>query len=388
MWSDLSYIKSELQKKWDSGRILRNLIGADDLFPLKIPLKKPSPDEMGRSFAEVLQWIKLLRESSKSVLGRGYELVEKEINHRQLGRNKVPTHAIVPTVEDAVFLLKKKRDAEKYTGLSQQIRKSYPQLREWVLKYPHKVLDNAGEWGSLIKVLDWFYAHPKSDLYIRQVDIPGIDTKYIEKRKSILTELLGAVMPEDNNDKNVSNFEKCFGLRSKPTRVRFRLLHKSLYINGFSDLTVSINELCAYEPAVINVFITENEINGLCLPEMSESLVIFGLGYGVDILKEVAWLREKNVYYWGDIDTHGFAMLDQVRSFLPQTKSFLMHEEILLKTHELWSREEKQFPGDLSRLSSDEESLFRALKHNIYGEKVRLEQERISFHFVQNELDI
>jgi hypothetical protein len=79
-------------------------------------------------------------------------------------------------------------------------------------------------------------------------------------------------------------------------------------------MTIPVEQLAALKPAVSKVFITENEINGLCFPDVEKGLVIFGLGYGVDALKTVAWLKEKEVYYWGDIDTHGFAMLDQVRS--------------------------------------------------------------------------
>lgn len=71
-------------------------------------------------------------------------------------------------------------------------------------------------------------------------------------------------------------------------------------------------------------------MNGLCFPNVDSSLVIFKLGYGLDVLKSVTWLTNKEIYYWGDIDTHGFAMLDQIRSFLPQTKAILMTEEILL----------------------------------------------------------
>jgi len=111
--------------------------------------------------------------------------------------------------------------------------------------------------------------------------------------------------------------------------------------------------------------------------------VIFGLGYGVDVLSAVAWLREKEIYYWGDIDTHGLAMLDQVRSFLPQTCSMLMEESILLKYRHLWSVEDKPFLGQLTRLTPEEHRLLCSLQNNTWGKGVRLEQERISFQQVK-----
>jgi hypothetical protein len=111
-------------------------------------------------------------------------------------------------------------------------------------------------------------------------------------------------------------------------------------------------------------------------------MVIFGLGYGVDILKAVQWLREKKVVYWGDIDTHGYAMLNEVRSFLPQTRSMVMDEGTLLANRPLWSREKKPFTGSLQSLTEKEAFVFENLKANFYGENVRFEQERVPFRDV------
>ena len=77
------------------------------------------------------------------------------------------------------------------------------------------------------------------------------------------------------------------------------------------------SQLADAQSAVQRVFITENEINGLAFPEVPDAAVIFGLGYGLERLAEVRWLRGKAIYYWGDIDTHGFAILDRLRAMFP-----------------------------------------------------------------------
>ena len=41
------------------------------------------------------------------------------------------------------------------------------------------------------------------------------------------------------------------------------------------------------------------------------------------------WLKGRPLHYWGDIDTHGFAMLDRVRAIFPAAESFLMDRETL-----------------------------------------------------------
>ncbi|OPX93724.1 MAG: hypothetical protein A4E53_00199 [Pelotomaculum sp. PtaB.Bin104] len=387
-WSDPKWIREELSRKWDSGRILRYLLIQDDLFPLRMPLKRPIRSDVNENFAEISRWIKILKDNSNQTIGFGYELIEKEMVHRQSGRNYLPTHAIIPSVQDALRLLKKEREADKFMELAQIIKTEWPILNEWISKYPHKVLRASDDWSGILAVLKWFFNHPRCGLYLRQLDISGIDTKFIEQRKGILAELLNIIMPRDTIVQNAQSFELRYGLRVKPVQIRLRLLDHEQFIQGISDIMIPVEQLAAFKPAVSKVFITENEINGLCFPEIKKSMVIFGLGYGVDVLKAVAWLKEKEIYYWGDIDTHGFVMLDQVRSFLPQTKSLLMNESILLSHRDLWSVETKPFFGQLTRLTPDEHRLLNLLQGNTWDKGVRLEQERVSFQQVQKAMEI
>ena len=83
--------------------------------------------------------------------------------------------------------------------------------------------------------------------------------------------------------------------------------------------------------------------------------------------------------YWGDIDTHGFAMLDKLRSRFPTAQSLLMDEATLLAHRALWVREERPFIGALTQLSEAEGRLFEDLKTNRFADRVRLEQERITY---------
>lgn len=386
-WSDPKWIRDELSRKWESGRILRYMLNDDGLFPLRMPLKRPSSADVNENFADIIRWIKILRDNSRQAIGYGYELIEKEMVHRQSGRNNIITHVVIPTVQDSLRLLRKEHEAGKLMELVQIIKTEWPILNEWIYKYPHKVLAFRDDWCGILAVLKWFFDHPRCDLYLRQLDIGGIDTKFIEQRKVILTELLNIILPEGAIDQNARSFELRYGLRVKPLLVRLRLLDTELFIQGISDMTIPVEQLAGFKLDASRVFITENEINGLCFPDVKKGLVIFGLGYGVDVLKTVDWLIEKEIYYWGDIDTHGFAILDQVRSFLPQAKSMLMDESTLLKHRNLWSVEDTPFLGQLSRLTDDEYRLLCLMQGNIWGKGVRLEQERVSFLQVREVLE-
>ncbi len=134
---------------------------------------------------------------------------------------------------------------------------------------------------------------------------------------------------------------------------------------------------------ILGSTITENDINGLAFPGIAKSMVIFGLGYGLQILNQVEWLNDKKIYYWGDIDTHGFAMLDQIRQYFPNTESLLMNQETLLAHRQLWGEENKPTARELYNLRPQEAELYQKIISNKYSKNLRLEQERIGFGWLK-----
>ncbi|NTX16466.1 hypothetical protein HUA74_19260 [Myxococcus sp. CA051A] len=96
--------------------------------------------------------------------------------------------------------------------------------------------------------------------------------------------------------------------------------------------------------------------------------------------------RPEGVYYWGDIDTHGFAILDRLRAHHPRVHSLLMDRDVLLAHNAHWVEEDKPHRGTLSRLTESEAALYEDLRHQRLGERVRLEQEHIGFRWVENTL--
>ena len=92
------------------------------------------------------------------------------------------------------------------------------------------------------------------------------------------------------------------------------------------------------------------------------------------------------MYYWGDIDTHGFAILSRLRCYYPQAKSLLMDKKTLeqfvhLSVYESLTSSEQKL---LSHLTDDENDLYQQLQKNL----LRLEQERISFVYLQDTLKV
>lgn len=384
-WSTSADIRSQLKRKWDNGQILAAAVDGEPLFPMRIPLKHPTAGAIGNQFDEVRRWIATLSGHCKCETGSGFNLEWRESSHRQLGKNRLPVAAIVESEQDALTIIGKQKQAAQFKTLADTTILAFPILRDWLQKRPLKALKHGRDWTRLLSVLNWLSKHPRPDIYLRQIDLPDIHTKFIEHHRGLLIELLDIILPEDAINleaTGVRGFEHRYGFRSKPVQLRFRLLDPNITLQ-LTDLAVPALDLARLRLPVTTVFITENDINGLAFPRIAKSMVIFGLGYGLQILNQIGWLNDKTIYYWGDIDTHGFAMLDQIRQYFPNTESLLMNQETLLAHRQLWGEENKPTARELYNLRPHETDLYQKIISNKYGKNLRLEQERIGFGWLK-----
>lgn len=389
-WTSAKELHTQLQKLWDKGELLASLVTDDALFPKRLSLKTPSSCEISLHFDEVRRWIADLRALPY------YRLEMRAFKHRQFGDNLLPHEIWVDHIADALALLGKQRDAARFQTLITLTRQQQPQLVNWLSRRPLRALEIAGQWPHLLDIVAWMKTHPRPGVYLRQIDLPGVDSKFIESHRATLSELLDLSLPAEAIDvsaSGVSQFARRYGYTDKPLRLRFRLLdaaHALLPIdpqknpqqNSQQDMSLddeSFAQLGTALSGIKRVFITENEINFLAFPQVKDSLVIFGAGYAVEAMTKAQWLARCRLYYWGDIDTHGFAILDQLRSQFAQVESFLMDKVTLLAHEAQWGKETQATKRDLARLTKDESALYDDLRDNRLASNLRLEQERIGF---------
>ncbi len=393
-WTTPADLRSQLQRLWDRGELLRaRLPEAVSPFPLQLRLKKPTSQDLGTRFEQVRRWIAQLQQAD----GR-YRLEWQEINHRQLGRNLIPESIWIDQPDDALGLLGQRRAAQQFDRLLASSLAAFPALLPWLEKYPLRALEQANDWHRVLAVLHWFRTHPHSNLYLRQLDITDVDTKFIEQRKGLFSELLDLVLPAahiDDQSRGARAFSRRYGLRDKPLRLRLRILDNALAIAGLTDLELPVEQLAGLQLPVERVFVTENETNALAFPDQPDAILLFGQGYALDLLGQIPWLARQPLYYWGDIDTHGFAILNRLRAHLPHAQSLLMDSATLLQHNELWGREpaDKRCTSELANLTASEQALYQALRDNRFCgpdgqavENLRFEQEHVRFSWLQGQL--
>lgn len=371
--------------------MLSSMVEHDDFYPRRLTLKTPSSKELLESFNEARKWIASLNKTA------GIRIEMKTIRHQVLGENNVPKSAWLDNLQDAVNIIGKQLERRQFAELIALTSKRHQSLLPWLKSQPLQALSLAEEWSRLLAVIDWLKAHPKPGIYLRQADISGVDTKFVERHRGVLISLLDLSLSADSFDQDargVSQFEARYGFLQKPVKVRFRILDPDIRLlpgdsqditltrEGFHDLGMDSR----IREGIEKIFITENETNFLAFPTIKQSMVLFGAGYGFEALSGIPWLAQPRVYYWGDIDTHGFAILNQMRAYLPHAQSLLMDEATLRAYEAFWEEERSPESRDLDRLTPEELQLYNCLRDNRIEKNLRLEQEKIGFNWLQKTL--
>lgn len=373
-----SEIKDQCLKWWKD--FLVSTVDGHDLFPKEITrIGKINSKDILAKLSDHKNSIQLLRDNSKEYKGFGYRVILVEKQFDKIGRQLIPERISIENKQDYLKLISKEKDYSRFLANLSLIRSELPELIEWIKSNPLKLVDHE-TWADTIKVCKYFICNPKPNLYIRQLPIE-VHTKYIQTNKSLIQSLLEFLIPNCVN-LSETNFEHRFNLRCAEPLIRTRFLDQHISpISGISDISLPLSEFAGLEFPCKNVLVTENLMNFLTLPSLSETIAIWsGGGFNISYLKKIRWLADKSFYYWGDIDAQGFQILNQFRTYFPITKAVMMDEETL-----------NLFPSGngvqcsnqyLPMLTVEEQRLYQYLREN----NIRLEQEKITQSYAEEKV--
>lgn len=374
-WTTAADIVAKVRRRYDDGSLLRDYATGAVMEAIEIPLRGPRPSEVGDDLGTARGWVAALDSGRQQ--DRRYCLQWQAIGGRSIGRNQLPARAVVSSYAQAWALLGVAAEVRRFDD-ALSVAAAHPVVRTWILDNPHRALAVADDLPGLVAASVWL-REVGPGRYLREISAPGVDTKFAERHRAVLAGML-AVSPTS------SRFLAELGLKSKPELVRFRPARSLGLPVELTELAVRDAELAAMTLAPSSALVVENEITYLSVPVPDGGLVLWGKGFEVDRVGRLPWLRGVPVTYWGDLDTHGFAILDRLRAWLPQTQSLLMDRRTLLQHRDRWGVEERPTKSALTRLTTDEHSLYRDLVTDGLGDRVRLEQERIDWPWAQAQL--
>jgi len=376
-WTSPDDIATKVRRRWADGSLLRAHATGEPFPTIAVALRGPKPSEIGDDLGAVQDWVARLDAGRRGDVR--YALEFATVGGRHFGRNRLPSKAVVSTYPQAWATLGVAPGVRRFEEVLRLVVE-HPPVHGWVLAHPHQALELHTDWPRLLAAYVWLDAHRGSAKYLREITAPGVDTKFAERHRATLAALLGV-------PSTATGFITGLGLGVRRQLVQLRVSPGLGLPTPLSELAVRADELAALHIVPSTVLVCENEITYLSVPVPDDGAVIWGKGFEVDRVGRLPWMADVEVTYWGDLDTHGFAILDRLRTWLPHTRSVLMDRETLLAHRERWGTDATPTRAALTRLTPDEHALYVDLVGDDLGDRVRLEQERIDWSWVEERLD-
>lgn len=357
---------------------LRAVVADEAFFPLDLVIGRT---RKARDYEERRNELRKFRGAAESL---GLNVEWRTVQDRRFGPHDQPAAARFETESAYLKAIGKFREAEGFRRDLERIRASGLGLDAWAAAQPAKILHHADEWDRLLRVVAWFLERPDSGLYLRQLPIPGVDTKFIERHRRLIEDLLAAA------DGGEGDLFEARGVRVEEPALRLRFLDPAARCHcGLpdfaADLALPRDRVGRLDPPPgTRVLVVENLRNFLALPERRGWIAVFGSGDAQRLWRGVGWLESAPTWFWGDLDLHGLALLARLREMLPRVRGFLMRESLLDEFAERIVADETRAPSfDLARLDLAERRLAERLDRG----RLRLEQERLPMALVEAELE-
>ncbi|WP_375418692.1 Wadjet anti-phage system protein JetD domain-containing protein [uncultured Hymenobacter sp.] len=346
--------------------VLRAQLAGAVVFPLPIRANKSLDRNQGMDHI-LAQQAELIAYSCNKT-GRGYLLSFKpNAKTRQSEISRIAFEAQADYLE----FIGKTEEFAQFAGHANRTAAVLPELLPLLRELPRLLLEHASVWPDLLTVCVHFKQHPQPNQYVRNLPL-ALPTKFIERHQGVLRVLLDRLIPAHVRA-GEENFFRRFHLHLEEPSIKIRFLDLALRLHpAVSQCSVWVSEFEQLQPAGSRVYIIENLTTFLSFPLVEDSLAIWGGGFAVSLLAGAEWLHQKQLFYWGDIDVHGFQILNQIRTHFPATQSLLMDHATFSAYHQ--GEQGGSFTAhELSDLTDEELALYQSILQT----NARLEQEKL-----------
>ncbi len=336
-----------------------------------VPLHPPTEAQALENGRVTIDWVG----SWKGVAGT----VWGERQWASLGRQTVPERLLLKSPSDVARFCGKgahwRRITERLTQLMVSAAAGAGPAFDAALARSAATVEGLPEadFERLLAVLAWLGNNPQSNLYVRQLPIRSVDSKWVGTHRGLVERLHGAATGAQS-----------LGLTAPSGTVRLRFLDPLLAPGGLADVAAPVEDLATLRILPQTVFVFENLESVLAMPPMPGSVVVHGSGYAVDRLAGIPWIHQAHVTYWGDLDSHGFAILNRFRSYGLTINTVLMDVATLDAHADLCVPEPRPAAGLFSQLQPAELAVMAELAAR---GNVRLEQERIQWNYALDRLE-
>lgn len=309
--------------------------------------------------------------------------------YRQIGAHEVPVRLRIARPSELIAFLGPEAVARargweaRMTPVLETDGRLYDVLVAHLGEVERLTIEDANRLAATLPQLHRDLGHGQ---YLRALPVRGIDTKFIEQYASLIQALLdvvhdGAVSAEGG----LSSWLGCLPVPNSWLHVRPLWDDTRRALGGLAMMQLPTRALLEHPLPGSRVLIVENRQSGLALPPLDRTVAVFGGGRNT-AWTTAPWLSTRTVGYWGDLDTWGFAFLNDVRARQPHTRSLLMDRATLEAHRDRMTDEATPCTDPLPALTADEQTLRHTLASGGPGQ-TRLEQERLSADWIAGALE-
>lgn len=353
-----------LVRQWHDTRRRESQLLAATAWPLRVPIGRPTAaeftDDTARVRAHVEQW---------RAVGVGH-VDTASIRFRSGGEPvMVPTHWVLASSsewaeasEDPIVQAEHATLASLLEATPALFHRLLVRQRGlWRSRTPAEVVQAT----NLAMQLEPGMAQGRP---LRSVALAGIDSKFMERHGTLVTALLDVRFDDQASKQGLL----CFLDAADEGEHWLLVVPLAPGLLPFARQRVRAHELMEVALPAPRVLIVENDRCLHLLPATADTIAVFGAGLNLGWMS-AAWLQERTLGYWGDVDTWGLQMLAHARRLQPHTEAFLMDQAVFDAHSELAVEEDTPASVEPPEgLTVNEQALYRRLRGLKKG---RLEQE-------------
>lgn len=369
-------LAAKLARQWSDAAIREKRLLSPETWPIELSIGRPGPELLHNDPAAVrdhLQRWRAVTVGEVSWVSSGYRATSEALEIPKFWQIHSPSQWVEACNDRSI--------SNEYNRLGRIVNAIDPIFHPLIVRQRNQVMARSPEEvisaAEVAMLLSPGYA---GGLPLRALSISGCDSKFFERNRNLLQQMLIQRFGELAQKCTLEQF-----LGAQETGDHWLLvvpLDEGLL--PFEQQRIRASELFNGVLPGTHVLIVENERCLYLLPNVPKTIAVLGSGLNLGWLK-AGWLRQRQVAYWGDIDTWGLLMLARARAACPTLQPLMMDMETFAQNAPDSAVSEPETAGDQipKELNSPEQSLYR---HLLSQERGRLEQEFIPKTAVQSSI--
>ena len=310
------------------------------------------------------------------------EVVWQLVNYRSTAEAvQLPVNWILHSAKEWIDAMADEAIRQEYLMLSRVIAAVDPLFHPLIVRQRQQLLSRgADETIKACEVARQLEPDCALGRPLRALSVAACDSKFFERNRNLLLKLLEQRFGQQITQQGLEQFLGAQG----ESEHWLLVVPLQAGLLRFEQQRIRSSELARTPLPGTHLLIVENERSLYQLPPLLGTIAILGAGLNLSWIG-AAWIAEKIIAYWGDIDTWGLTMLAKARSYQPALTPLLMDEKTFASCCTESAVAEPVTAGQSApcMLTEQEARLYLQL---VGLEKGRLEQEFVPDALVKKEI--